>query len=106
MFNYYDIFQEHKKLKKNNNQCVDFYEYLEKRQNINKSQNLRNTESSINFRRLINVMEMFDINKLEDIKLFIDKNNDAIQENIRQNYKKKFDDNRIREILKKDGFVF
>ena len=49
---------------------------------------------------------MFDINKLEDIKLFIDKNNDAIQENIRQNYKKKFDDNRIREILKKDGFVF
>ena len=100
MFNYYDIFQEHKKLKKNNNQCVDFYEYLEK------TQNLPNTESSINFSRLINVIEMFDINKLEDIKLFIDKNKDAIQENIQQNYKKDFDDNRIREILKKDGFVF
>ena len=32
MFNYYEIFQEHKKLKKNNNQYVDFYEYLEKTQ--------------------------------------------------------------------------
>ena len=106
MFNYYEIFQEHKKLKKNNNQCVDFYEYLEKTQKINNSQNLQLTEGSINFNRLINVMEMFDINKLEDIKLFIDKNKDAIQENILHNYKKKYDDNKMREILKKDGFVF
>ena len=51
-------------------------------------------------------MEMFDINKLEDIKLFINKNKDAIQENVQHNYKKKFDDNKMREILKKDGFVF
>lgn len=97
MFNYYNIFQQHKETNKNCTQHTDFYEYLEKTENL---------EKSVNYNRLITIMEMFDVNKLEDIQLFIEKNKGTIQENIKQNYVKKFDDNQIREILKKVGFIF
>jgi hypothetical protein len=99
MFNYYNVFLEHKnKVKKSKaNNVSDFYEYLETSGNITQP---------IDYNKLINVIEMFDITKLKDVQLFIEKYKTEIQNNIKNSYKKTFCDLKVRQILMNDGFIF